>query len=236
LSEETVVVICPNPKCRREIQEPILLAILSATPPKKFKACPYCFTELTPEPEIEKEDVPEPAVEDEEVLAEIEENVDITDSETSGLEKVKSGPSFLQRVKSLIPGRSNDAQKEVEELQDEADSIEEEMVTEEELKPEPKAVEEPEEVPTAESLVEDEPEEVEETEELEEAEEAKELEEPEELEEAPTIEEPETKEVESSGCPEEFGYLANRPPDTPIPSRCLICPKMVDCMLSPRDE
>ena len=62
------------------------------------------------------------------------------------------------------------------------------------------------------------------------------MEEPEEPEEAPTIEEPETKEAESSGCPEEFGYLANRPPDTPIPSRCLVCPKMVDCMLSPRDE
>jgi hypothetical protein len=230
LSEETVVVICPNPKCRREIQEPILLAILSATPPKQFKACPYCFTELTPEPEIEKEDFPEPAVEDEEVLDEIEENVDTTDSETSGREKVKSGPSFLQRVKSLIPSRSNNAQNEVEELQDEVDVIEEDMVTEEELTPEPIAVEEPEEVPTAEPLVEYEPEE------LEEAEEAEELEEPEELEEAPTIEESETKETESSVCPEEFGYLANRPPDTPIPSRCLVCPKMVDCMLSPRDE
>jgi hypothetical protein len=230
LSEETVVVICPNPKCGREIQEPILLAILSATPPKKFKACPYCFTDLTPEPEIEKEDIPEDTVEDEEVLDEIEENVDTTDSETSGLEKAKSGPSFLQRVKSLIPSRSNDAQKEVEELQDEADAIEEEMVTQEELTPEPKAVEEPEEVPTGEPLVEDESEELEETEELEEAEEL------EELEEAPTIEEPETKETESSGCPEEFGYLANRPPDTPIPSRCLVCPKMVDCMLSPKHE
>ena len=232
LSEETVVVICPNPKCRREIQEPILLAILSATPPKKFKACPYCFTELTPEPEIEKENVPEPAVEDEEVLDEIEENVDTTDSETSDLEKGKSGPSFLQRVKSLIP-RSNGGQKEVKELQDEADAIEEEMVTEEELTTEPIALEEPEEVPTAEPLVEEEPEELEENEELEEAEE---LEEPEKREEAPTIKEPETKDAESSGCPEEFGYLANRPPDTPIPSRCLVCPKMVDCMLSPRDE
>jgi len=236
LSEETVVVICPNPKCRREIQEPITLAILSATPPKKFKACPYCFTDLTPEPEIEKEIIPEPAVEDEEVLDEIEENVDSTDSETSSLEKDKSGPSFLQRVKSLIPSRSNDTQKEVEKLQDEADTIEEEMVTEKELTPELNAVEEPEEVPTSEPLVEDKPEELEETEELEKAEEAEELEEPEEPEEAPTIEEPETKEAESSGCPEEFGYLANRPPDTPIPSRCLVCPKMVDCMLSPRDE
>ena len=233
LSEETVVVICPNPKCRREIQEPVLLAILSASPPKKFKACPYCFTELTPEPEIEKEDIPEPAVEDEEVLDEIEENLDTTDSETSGLEKGKSGPSFLQRVKSLIPSRSNSDQKEVEELQDEADAIEKEMVTEEELTPESIAVEEPEEVPTAEPLVEHEDEELEETEELEEAEE---LEEPEELEEAPTIEEPETKEAESSGCPEEFGYLANRPADTPIPSQCLVCPKMVDCMLSPKYE
>ena len=235
MSEETLVVICPNPKCGREIQEPILLAILSATPPKKFKACPYCFTDLTPEPQIEKEDVPEPAVEDEEVLDEIDENIDTTDSDTSILEKVKSGPSFLQRVKSLIP-RSNGTQKEVEELQDEADAIEEDMVTEEELTPEPIVMEEPEEVPTAEPLVEEEPEELEEAENAEEFEESEELEEPEELEEAPTIEEPETKDAECSGCPEEFGYLANRPPDTPIPSRCLVCPKMVDCMLCPRDE
>ena len=44
------------------------------------------------------------------------------------------------------------------------------------------------------------------------------------------------KERESSGCPEYFGYLANRPPDAPIPPQCLVCPKMVDCVLSPRES
>jgi hypothetical protein len=87
--------------------------------------------------------------------------------------------------------------------------------------PEPLGVEEAEEAPTVEPLDEKEPEEAEE---------------PEEPEEEPKTEESETKEEESSGCPDEFGYLANRPPNAPIPSQCLVCPKMVDCMLSPRDE
>jgi hypothetical protein len=43
------------------------------------------------------------------------------------------------------------------------------------------------------------------------------------------------KEDGSSGCPETFGYLANRPKGVPIPQGCLICPKMVDCVLSPRE-
>lgn len=37
--------------------------------------------------------------------------------------------------------------------------------------------------------------------------------------------------VEENGCPQKFGYLANRPKDAPIPPECLLCPKMVDCML-----
>ena len=44
------------------------------------------------------------------------------------------------------------------------------------------------------------------------------------------------KESVSSGCPEYFGYLANRPPDASIPPQCLVCPKMVDCALSPRES
>ena len=40
---------------------------------------------------------------------------------------------------------------------------------------------------------------------------------------------------DKSGCPEHFGYLANRPSDVPIPQACLTCPKMVDCMLSPKN-
>jgi len=49
-------------------------------------------------------------------------------------------------------------------------------------------------------------------------------------------EEPKTKQSAekkegSSGCSHTFGYLATRPPDTPIPQECLICPKIVECML-----
>ena len=42
---------------------------------------------------------------------------------------------------------------------------------------------------------------------------------------------PQEKERKTSGCPQDFGYLANRPKDAPIPQECLFCPKMVDCML-----
>ena len=52
----------------------------------------------------------------------------------------------------------------------------------------------------------------------------------------PRIEAPAQKECESSGCPGAFGYLANRPPNTPVPQQCLVCPKMVDCMLCPREH
>ncbi len=217
MSEETVVVICPNPKCRREIQEPVLLSILSATPPKTYQACPYCFTDLTSEPSIEEDIVPEPTVEDKESLDEIEEPETATNSEPSVQERDKSGSGFFNKVRSLIP-LSNSSQKEVEEPQTETVPIEEELVTKEELTPEPLVVEESEESLEGEPLVNEEP--------------IK----PEEPEEALKTKELETKEEESSGCPDEFGYLANRPPDTPIPSQCLVCPKMVDCMLSPKDE
>jgi len=184
LSEESVVVVCPNPKCQREIEEPILLTILSVTPPKEYEACPYCFTKLEPEPPIEKEDVPEPAVEQEEALDKEEETAPTTKSEPSVLEKVKAGPRFLKRFKALIP-TSDGTEKEKREKPEE---------------------------PQAEPLVKEEPKE------------------------EPKIEPSAKKESESSGCPAHFGYLANRPPDTPIPSQCLVCPKMVDCMLSPRES
>ncbi len=219
MSEESVVIVCPNPKCRREIEKPILLTVLSATPPEEYEACPYCFTDLTPKPRIEKEDVPEPIVEAEEELNEEEEMELTTDSEVSLLEKVKSGPSFLKRVKSLIP-RSGDSQKEKrqkpEEPEAEPVAIKEEKTTEEEPETEPYVGEESEEAPETEPVAEAEPEEA-----------------PEML---PETELEDKKEDECSGCPDEFGYLANRPPDTPIPSQCLVCPKMVDCMLCPRES
>ena len=200
MSEESVVIVCPNPECRREIEEPILLTILSVTPPKEYKACPYCFANLEPEPQIEQEEVPEPTVEQEEVMD--EETASATKSENSVLEKVKAGPRFWDKVKALIPG-SNEPQKEKrqkpEEPQVEPAAKKEEKATKEE--------------PKTESVT-------------------KEEEPKEETKPEPSAK----KESDSSGCPEAFGYLANRPPDTPIPTQCLVCPKMVDCMLSPRES
>ena len=196
LSEESIVVVCPNPKCRREIEEPILLTIRSETPPKEYEACPYCFTKLEPEPQMEQEEVPEPAAEQKEVMAQEDESSLPT---SSVLEKVKSGPRFLQRFKALIPG---------------SDKEKREKPVEPQVEPAIKEIEKPvEEEPEAEPVFKEE-----------------------EPEEEPQIEPSVQKESESSGCPERFGYLANRPPDTPIPSQCLVCPKMVDCMLSPRES
>jgi len=46
-----------------------------------------------------------------------------------------------------------------------------------------------------------------------------------------TAKTPETEGEELSGCSYNFGYLANRPRDAPIPQECLTCQRIVDCML-----
>ena len=195
------MVVCPNPKCRREIEEPILLTILSVTPPKEYEACPYCFANLEPEPLIEQEDVPEPTIEQEEVM-EGEEAMPTIKSVNSVLEKVKdSGPRFLKKVKALIPsssGSQKEKRRKTEEPQAEPAGKKEEKAMKEEHKTEPFVKEEPKE-------------------------EAK-------------TEPSDKKESGPSGCPKSFGYLANRLPDVAIPQECLVCPKMVDCMLSPRES
>jgi hypothetical protein len=133
LPEESVIVICPNPKCGREIEEPILLTNLSIKPAEQYDVCPYCFTKLIPETPVEPEVTPS---EEDEVL------------ETS----MEAGSQVLKKVEDLILVSS------------------------------------------------------------------------------------ETKESEKeTDCPEKFGYLANRPKDAPIPPECLLCPKMVDCMLSAKE-
>ncbi len=194
---EAVVVVCPNPKCKREIEEPILLTVLSVTPPKQYEACPYCFTKLEQEPFVEQEIVPEPIdIEHEEVMEEGEEatsNISVN----AVLEKVKgSGPNFLKKVKALIPN-SNGSQKnkteKTEEPQAKPSIIEENVIKEE---------------PRSEIFFTEE-----------------------ETEEAPIIEASAEKENQSSGCPKTFGYLAKRPKDAPIPQQCMLCPKIVDCML-----
>jgi len=116
LTEEAVVAICPNPRCQKEIEEPILLTILSVTPPKQYQACPCCFAKLEQESSIEHEEVPEPQIELELAL-EKEEEKEIEDNLSVNvvLEKVKdSGPRrFFKKVKALIP--NNGGLKENEE-------------------------------------------------------------------------------------------------------------------------
>jgi hypothetical protein len=60
LSNESAVVICPNPKCHREIEEPILLNSLATVAEEQYYACPHCFIKLdvyaeNAQPQKEKE-------------------------------------------------------------------------------------------------------------------------------------------------------------------------------------
>jgi len=59
LPEELGLSICPNPKCNKKIEEPILLNNLSATPTEQYHACPHCFVNLdviSTQPQKEKEE------------------------------------------------------------------------------------------------------------------------------------------------------------------------------------
>ena len=162
MPDESFLITCPNPKCKKQIEEPILVTIQSVTPPKQYDACPYCFTELENQT-IEKEEL-DSKIEDIET--------EKIQPETKVSEKIilknenNSRPKLFNRIKSLI----DDNEK-----------------TKKTLKKETK----------------------------------KEI--------------SDKKEIDSSDCPENFGYLAKRPKESPIPQVCLSCPKMVDCMLSPRD-
>ena len=214
--EEAVLVVCPNPRCRREFEEPILLTILSVTPPKQYEACPYCFAKLEQEPPIEQKAVPEPRVEQEEAIDEEEEtaaNLFVN----AVLEKVKvSSPRFFKKVKSLIPNTSGLKKEKNEKTKDpQAEpTVKEEKAPKEKPKTEPNVKkEEPKEAFQMDSS-------------------GKEETAKEESKTEPSAK----KESGSSGCPEAFGYLANRPKDVPIPQGCLTCPKMVDCILSPRED
>ena len=40
------VTICPNPKCHKKFEEPILLNNFSTTPAEHYYACPHCFMKL----------------------------------------------------------------------------------------------------------------------------------------------------------------------------------------------
>jgi hypothetical protein len=187
---EAITFVCPNPKCRREIEEPILLTVLSVTPPKKYEACPYCLSKLEQELPEEQETIPEP------VMAEPEEVMDEETMPNSVLEKVKvSAPQLLKKVRALIPNANESQKEKIEEPQAEPANKEENLEEEEQ------------EIETV--VVYEAPKET------------------------PKIEQSAEKEKGSSGCPQSFGYLATRPKDAPIPTECLLCPRIVDCMLKP---
>ena len=193
---EALVIICPNPKCRKEVKEPIQLTVRSVNPTKQYEACPYCFAKLEAHVEQEQQNTPELAEAEQEVLEQDEESSS-NQSVNSVLEKVKvSGPKFLDRVKALIP-KSNGSEKEKKE-----------NFEEHKAKPSNKEKKEMEEEPETEILFAQE-----------------------EMEEVSKIKPSVEKENHFSGCPQSFGFLAKRPKDTPIPQQCMLCPKIVDCML-----
>jgi hypothetical protein len=113
LPNESAVVICPNPKCHGEIEEPILLNSLATAIEEQYYACPHCF------------------------------------------------------IKLGVDAKNVEPQKE---------------------------------------------------------EEKKEIE-------KPPVKPPETGAKGPSACSRHFGYLANRPKDAPIPQECLVCSKIMNCML-----
>jgi len=39
-------IICPNPKCHKKVEDPILLNNFSTTPAEQYPACPNCFSKL----------------------------------------------------------------------------------------------------------------------------------------------------------------------------------------------
>jgi len=53
--------------------------------------------------------------------------------------------------------------------------------------------------------------------------------------EKPSVKPLEKKVKGPSGCPHHFGYLAIRPKNDPISQECLVCSKIVDCMLKLSD-
>ncbi len=195
---ETLIIICPNPKCQKEIEEPILLTVYSAKPIKQYEACPYCFAKIESEPTLEQKQqiVLEPAEVEQEVIEEAEEYKS-NQSENSILEKEKgSGPKLLDRVKALI-GKSTESEIEkpeiIEEPKEKHSQKEKKVIKEE---PETEYFFTEEEKRDASKI-------------------------------KPTAE----KEKQFSGCPQTFGFLAKRPKDMPIPQQCILCPKIVDCML-----
>jgi len=50
--------------------------------------------------------------------------------------------------------------------------------------------------------------------------------------EEPSTKSPGKEEKNPSGCPFDFGYLASLHGDGPIPRKCLVCPRVLDCAMN----
>ncbi|UCD27145.1 MAG: hypothetical protein JSV75_03265 [Candidatus Bathyarchaeota archaeon] len=48
MSEKLGLITCPNLKCHRTIEQPILLSNLSTSQVEQYSVCPYCFIQLDP--------------------------------------------------------------------------------------------------------------------------------------------------------------------------------------------
>jgi hypothetical protein len=59
---------------------------------------------------------------------------------------------------------------------------------------------------------------------------------PQKQEEELPVEPPEEQEKGPSRCAGYLGYLASRSEDAPIPKECLICPKVLDCVMKMSDS
>ena len=59
MPNELGLIVCPNPKCHKKIEEPILLSDLSTAPVEQYYACPHCFIKLdviSTQPQKQKEE------------------------------------------------------------------------------------------------------------------------------------------------------------------------------------
>lgn len=211
LLEESLIVNCPNPKCQRQFKESILLTINSVTPPKQYNACPYCFANLETEPPIGQTATPENIVEqklDPEPILNEDEVIEIEEDMESFEDQ--SELKVLEQEKDSGPSFF----KKVKALIPGSNGNK---------KNKKQKTEEPKAEPELEIEKEDT------------SKGKQEVEVPIEKEE-PKIPPASRTEESSSVCPATFGYLANRQKDESIPQVCFVCPKMVDCMLSPRDN
>ena len=224
MSEESLLIVCPNPNCRKEIEKPILLTILSITPNEQYEACPYCFSKLektpiekkvTQRPEGKQKTVQSSTIEQEEKMRSEakEEIIELKSKKLVLKEKKDSSSDFFKRIKALIPGTTRDRKKQTDNSKMKStdknvlEQNKERQITNKDKEEQNNEARQIEAIRTE------------------------------------KIKEPKSEELSNacaqevglSGCPETFGYLANRQKEKPVPQYCLTCAKMVDCMLSPRD-